>query len=203
MCGSVCSCKSFLGFFFFWLLNIPATCLYISQGQICSDGYMCCHIVMQVACQTFYLISHSILTPGQPVPALTIQRQVPGRAATGVPILKSLVWLNPEKFPCRKRESNPGSAALKADALTTGLTRQCERERQDRQMHLKYPKNMFGTIIITKSHGWTPGQRSPSKKYTLFAEAARPAQTIKTADTPSFTFLVLLIFMLQFKVWLV
>ena len=35
--------------------------------------------------------SHSILTPGQPVPALTLQRQAPGRLATGVPILKSLV----------------------------------------------------------------------------------------------------------------
>ena len=35
--------------------------------------------------------SHSILTPGQPVPALTLQRQVPGRTETGVPIFKSLV----------------------------------------------------------------------------------------------------------------
>ena len=35
--------------------------------------------------------SHSILTPGRQVPALTLQRQAPGRVATGVPILKSLV----------------------------------------------------------------------------------------------------------------
>ena len=35
--------------------------------------------------------SHSILTPGQPVPALTLQHQAPGRVVTGVPILKSLV----------------------------------------------------------------------------------------------------------------
>ena len=34
---------------------------------------------------------HSILTPGQPVPALTLYRQAPGRVATGVSILKSLV----------------------------------------------------------------------------------------------------------------
>ena len=33
--------------------------------------------------------SHSILTPGRPVPALTLQRQVPGRVVTGVPIFKS------------------------------------------------------------------------------------------------------------------
>ena len=43
--------------------------------------------------------SHSKLTPGQPVPTLTLYRQAPGRVATGVPIFKSLVWLDPEKIP--------------------------------------------------------------------------------------------------------
>ena len=66
--------------------------------------------------------SHSILTPGQPVPALTLSYPAPSRAATGVPIFKSLVWLNPEKSQ-RKWELNPGSAAPKADALTTTPTR--------------------------------------------------------------------------------
>ena len=35
--------------------------------------------------------SHSILTSGQPVPALTLQRQAPGRVATGVPVFTLLV----------------------------------------------------------------------------------------------------------------
>ena len=35
--------------------------------------------------------SRSKLTPSQPVPALTLYRQAPGRVATGVPIFKSLV----------------------------------------------------------------------------------------------------------------
>ena len=35
--------------------------------------------------------SRSILTPGQPVPALTLYRQAPGRVVTGEPIFKSLV----------------------------------------------------------------------------------------------------------------
>ena len=35
--------------------------------------------------------NHSVLTLGQPVPALTLYRQAPVRVATGVPILKSLV----------------------------------------------------------------------------------------------------------------
>ena len=41
--------------------------------------------------------SHGILTLGQPVLVLTLQCQAPGRVATGVPIFKSLVWLDPEK----------------------------------------------------------------------------------------------------------
>ena len=45
--------------------------------------------------------SHSILTPGRPVPALTLWRQAPGRVATGVPMFKSLVWLGPEKIPAQ------------------------------------------------------------------------------------------------------
>ena len=37
--------------------------------------------------------SQGILTPGQPVPALTLSRQAPGRVASRVTILKSLVSL--------------------------------------------------------------------------------------------------------------
>ena len=61
--------------------------------------------------------SHSILTPGRPAPALTLC-QAPGRVATGVAVLKSLVWLDPEKS-CRKWDLNPGSSAPEADTLTT------------------------------------------------------------------------------------
>ena len=57
--------------------------------------------------------SHSILSQGQPVPVLTLQGQTPGGVATGVPVFKSLVRLEPEK-PRRKRDS-----AHEADALTT------------------------------------------------------------------------------------
>ena len=66
--------------------------------------------------------SHSILTPGRPVPALTLRCQAPGRVATGVPSFKSLVCLDPKKSR-RKRDSNPGSSALEADYLTTRPTR--------------------------------------------------------------------------------
>ena len=66
--------------------------------------------------------SHSIPTPGQPVPAMTLRRQAPGWVATGVPIWKPMVRLDPEKSRT-KRDSNTGSSALETDALTTRPTR--------------------------------------------------------------------------------
>ena len=55
----------------------------VSQGWICSDNCMCYHTEAadQACC-----LSHSILTLGWPVPALTLKHQVPGRVATTVPI---------------------------------------------------------------------------------------------------------------------
>ena len=44
----------------------------VSQARICSDNCTCCHTDIEVADQTVYLTQHSILTPGQPVPALTL-----------------------------------------------------------------------------------------------------------------------------------
>ena len=44
----------------------------VSQGRICSDNFTCCHTEIEVADQTFHLTSHSMLTPGQPVPVLTL-----------------------------------------------------------------------------------------------------------------------------------
>ena len=64
-----------------------------------------------------------MLTPGRPVPVLTLCHQAPGRVATEMPIFKSLVWLDPPNKSRRKRNSNPGSSALEAGALTTRPTR--------------------------------------------------------------------------------
>ena len=68
----------------------------VSQGRMCSDNFTCCHTEIEVADPTFYL-TLSQYTPGRPVPALTLFCQAPSRIATGVPILKSQVWLDPEK----------------------------------------------------------------------------------------------------------
>ena len=80
----------------------PVVCLFVgclrsqqhasvSQGRICSDNFTCCHTEIEVADQLSTSPSHSILTPGRPVPALTLRGQAPGRVATRVPIFESLV----------------------------------------------------------------------------------------------------------------
>ena len=68
--------------------------------------------------------SHSILTSGQPVPALTLFRQAPGRVATGVPAFISPVGLDLEKASTPKTGTEARSAALEADVSTSGPTRQ-------------------------------------------------------------------------------
>ena len=78
--------------------------------------------------------SHSILTPGKPVPALAPQCQAPGRVATSMLILKLLEcqfvshWYDstPEKSRC-KWDSNLESSALEARTRTH---RQTGRQRQ-------------------------------------------------------------------------
>ena len=55
-----------------------------SQGRICSDNCKRCHTEKEAADQTTSP-SHSILTPGRPVPALTLKRQAPGRTVVRRP----------------------------------------------------------------------------------------------------------------------
>ena len=56
----------------------------------------------------------SILTPGQPVPALTLKRQGPGRVASSVPIFKWPERLDLENAPWAKRVSIPGLSLVRS-----------------------------------------------------------------------------------------
>ena len=58
-----------------WLLIVPGQHASASQGRICFDNGTCYHNGIEAADQT----SHSILTPGQSVPAMTLYRQALGR----------------------------------------------------------------------------------------------------------------------------
>ena len=80
---------------------------------------------------------------------LTLERQAPGRVATGVPIFKSLVWLNPVQSR-RKRDSNPRSSAPEADALTTMPARRfsCRSTGRQQGRHLTRVLPVCLTIIV-------------------------------------------------------
>ena len=104
---------------------------YTTRGklsrQTCSHNCICCHTEIEVADQTFYLAQSQytdtwpISPRADPITAntwqgshWTVSLEVTGMAQSG------------KKSQRLKSESNPGSAALEADALTTRLTRRCD-----------------------------------------------------------------------------
>ena len=93
----------------------------VSQGRICSDNFTCCHTEIEVADRTVHLTQSQYTDIGPTSPST--DPITPGRVTTGVPIFYDS---NPEKSR-RKRDSNPGSFALEADALTTRPTRRSGR----------------------------------------------------------------------------
>ena len=122
----------------------------VSQGRICSDNCTCCHTEIEVADQPFYLTqSHYIMdtrptSPGADPISLSAWQCDHWSAFLFVCLLVGLFfffclfvffffvvfligyWYNSirKKSPSTKRKSNPVSAALTADALTTRPTRQ-------------------------------------------------------------------------------
>ena len=60
----------------------------VSQGWICADNFTCCHTEIEVADPTFYLTQSQYTDTRLTSPSAD---QAPGRVATGVPIVKSLV----------------------------------------------------------------------------------------------------------------
>ena len=71
----------------------------VPQRRICSDNFTCCHTEIEVADQTFHL-TQSQYTDTRPT-SPSIDPNTPGawQGSTGVPIFKSLVWLDPQKNP--------------------------------------------------------------------------------------------------------
>ena len=72
-------------------VEVPATCKTVSQGQICSDSFTCCHITLKLQIKLVTSPSHNVLTPDQPVLALTLLDQASGKVVTRVLILSH--WL--------------------------------------------------------------------------------------------------------------
>ena len=74
----------------------------VSQGRICEENFMCCHTVIEVADQAFFLNQSQHTDTGPTSPSADPISQVPDRVAHAVPIFKSLVWLDPEKRKKKK-----------------------------------------------------------------------------------------------------
>ena len=89
----------------------------VSQGRICSDSFTCCHTEIEVADPTFRLTQSQYTDSGPTSPST--DPITPGAwqgshwsanfSVTGV--------TRPQKKSRRKRDSNPGSSVLEADAL--------------------------------------------------------------------------------------
>ena len=93
----------------------------MSRERIFTDNCKCCYTETEVADQTFYLTQSQYIDTRPTSPSA--DPIMPGRVATEVPIVKSLVQFDPEKS-WRMQDSNTGSCTLKADTLTTRPTRQ-------------------------------------------------------------------------------
>ena len=94
----------------------------VSQGQVCTDNFTCYHTKIEVADQTFYL-THSQYTDTGPI-SPSADPTTPGawQGSHWSANFQVTGMLRPEKYR-RQRDWNPGSSALKADALTTRPTR--------------------------------------------------------------------------------
>ena len=104
-----------------WLLNVSATCEYISGTDLLN--LTCCYTDIEVTDPTFHLTQSQYTDTGPTSPRTDPITPGAGRVATGVPIFKSLVWLDPGKIPEQSGIRTRESSTLEADALTTRPTR--------------------------------------------------------------------------------
>ena len=94
----------------------------VSQGRICSDNFTCCHTEIEVADQTFYLTQAQYTDTGPTSPSADpISPGAWQGSHWGANFLVTGMTRPPKKSR-RKRDSNPGSSAFEADALTSRPT---------------------------------------------------------------------------------
>ena len=95
----------------------------VSQGRICSDNFTCCHTETEVADPTLYLTLSQYTDTGPT--SLSADPITPGawQGSHWIANFQVTGMTRPRKKPRRKRDSNPVTSALEADALTTKPTR--------------------------------------------------------------------------------
>ena len=95
----------------------------VSQGRICEDHFTCCHTEIEAADQTFQLTQSQYTDTG---PTSQSTDPITPGAWQGSHWSANFYvtgMTRPPKKPRCKRDSNPGSSTLEADALTTRPTR--------------------------------------------------------------------------------
>ena len=102
----------------------------VSQEQICSENCTCYHTEIKVVDQTFHLTQsqYTDTRPTRPSTDPIMPGAWQGSQPTECQFLSHWYDSTPKKSR-RKRDLNPGSSALEADALTTRPTRQSEGGR--------------------------------------------------------------------------
>ena len=95
----------------------------VSQGRICPDNFTCCHTETEVADQTFYLTQLQHTDTGPTIPSADPITPGAWQGSHWSANFEVTGMTRPRKKSRRKRDSNPGSSTLEADALTTRPTR--------------------------------------------------------------------------------
>ena len=97
----------------------------VSQGRICSDNFTFCHTEIEVADPRFYLTQSQYTDTGPTSPSADPITPCAWQGSHWSVNFEVTGMTRPRKKSRRKRDSNPGSSALEADALTTRPTRRC------------------------------------------------------------------------------
>ena len=92
----------------------------VSQGRICSDNCTCYHTEIEVADQTFYLNQSQYTDTGPTSPSADPITPGAGQGSHWSASFEVTGMIPLQKKSRRKRDSNPGSSALEADALPLG-----------------------------------------------------------------------------------
>ena len=92
----------------------------VSQGRICSDKFTCCHTETEVADQTFYLTQSQYTDTGPTSPSADPITPGAWQGSHWSANFLSHWYDSTPKKSRHKRNSNPRSSALEADALPLG-----------------------------------------------------------------------------------
>ena len=147
----------------------------VSQGRICTDNFTCCHTEIEAADQTFYLTKSQCTYTGPTSPSAD---PIPPGAWQGshwsANFLSHWYDLTPKKSR-RKRDSNPGSSVLEADALPLGQRGgQQERRRAHTYCtHYVFCSSLFCLLVAYRPSNMLVYLRDGSAQTSLRAATLR------------------------------